>query len=85
MQERFRVLALIGALNAAVAAYYYVRVIMALYLRTSLVAPAPTYGRHPAMAAAAVCAVVTVVFGLYPTPLLSAAARAVAAIGPPSP
>src|SRR5205823_8761072 len=47
----FRVLAVIGAVNAAVAAYYYVRVIMAMYLRSSLSAPTPTTRAHPAMVA----------------------------------
>jgi NADH-quinone oxidoreductase subunit N len=76
MQEEFRWLALIGAINAAVAAYYYVRVIMAIYLRTSLSAPTPTMRAHPAMLAAGVCALVTVVFGVYPKPLLDASWRA---------
>src|SRR5262249_57152335 len=42
MREYFRVLAVVGVLNAAVAAYYYVRVIMAMFLRTALVPPAPS-------------------------------------------
>jgi NADH-quinone oxidoreductase subunit N len=85
MQELFRVLAVVGALNAAVAAYYYVRVIMAVYLRSSLVAPAPAVRSHPAMVAAVVCAGVTVLFGLCPTPLLDACGRAFAAVHPQVP
>src|SRR3954464_5365737 len=56
MQDLFRVLAVVGALNAAVAAYYYVRVIMAMYLRSSLAAPTPVTRTYPAMVAAWICA-----------------------------
>jgi len=85
MQGLFRVLALVGALNAAVAAYYYVRVIMAIYLRTSIAPLAPARRTDPVMVAALLCAVVTVVFGVYPTPLLDAAGRAFTAIGSSGP
>ena len=80
MQDLFRVLALVGAINAAVAAYYYVRVLMAMYLRSSLAAPTPTTRAYPALLAAGVCGVVTVVFGLYPKPLLEACWRAFEAV-----
>jgi NADH-quinone oxidoreductase subunit N len=80
MQDLFRVLAVVGALNAAVAAYYYVRVIMAMYLRTSLVAPTPTPRARPAIVAAVICLVVTVVFGIYPRPLQEACWRAFEAV-----
>jgi NADH-quinone oxidoreductase subunit N len=82
MQGLFRVLALIGALNAAVGAYYYVRVIMAIYLRSSIVAPVPARRSDPVMVAAVICAVITIAFGVYPGPLLDAAGRAFAAVGP---
>jgi NADH-quinone oxidoreductase subunit N len=81
MQYEFRVLAVIGALNAAIGAYYYVRVLMAMYLRTSLAAPEPTTRAHPALAAAAVCLAVTVVFGVYPKPLQEVCWRAFEAVG----
>jgi NADH-quinone oxidoreductase subunit N len=80
MQHEFRVLAVIGALNAAVAAYYYVRVIMAMYLRTSLAAPAPATRTHPAILAAGICLVVTVFFGVYPKQLQEACWRAFEAV-----
>ena len=80
MQDLFRVLAVVGALNAAVAAYYYVRVIMAMYLRTSLAAPAPSPRAHPAIVAAVICLVVTVVFGIYPKPFQEACWRAFEAV-----
>lgn len=69
MHELFRVLALIGAVNAAVAAYYYLRVLMAVYLRSSL--HAPTAKPAPLlMIVAIICAVLTVALGVYPMPLL---------------
>jgi NADH-quinone oxidoreductase subunit N len=80
MQAEFRVLAVIGALNAAIAAYYYVRVIMAMYLRSSLTVPAPGSRAHPAMVAAGICLAVTVVFGVYPKPLQEACWRAFEAV-----
>jgi NADH-quinone oxidoreductase subunit N len=80
MQYEFRVLAVIGALNAAVAAYYYVRVIMATYLRTSLAAPARSTRAHPAMLAAGICLVVTLLFGIFPKPLQEACWRAFEAV-----
>ncbi|MBL8798020.1 MAG: NADH-quinone oxidoreductase subunit N [Planctomycetia bacterium] len=72
----FRCLALIAALNAAAGAWYYLRIIAAMYLRTPLRAidkPAT----WPGLAAIAVCAAITVALGVYPTPLLQAAKAAV--------
>jgi NADH-quinone oxidoreductase subunit N len=80
MREYFRVLAVVGVLNAAVAAYYYLRVIMAMFLRTSLAPPAPVARWSPVQLAAIGCALVTVVFGLYPGPLLAVCGRAYDAV-----
>jgi NADH-quinone oxidoreductase subunit N len=86
MQEPFRILALVGAINAAIAAYYYVRVIMAIYLRNCLTPRESTTARNqPALLAASVCALVTVVFGLYPKPLLEACWRAFSAVNATGP
>jgi len=69
LQELFRVLALIGAINAAIAAFYYLRVIMALYLRTPLEPVKPT--RSPLLIAVGIiCVIITVGFGIYPWPLI---------------
>src|SRR5205807_2656780 len=65
-QERlFRVLALIAAINAAIGAWYYLRIAAVMYLRE----PArrlSASGSRPALAAVAACAIVTFVFGIYP-------------------
>jgi NADH-quinone oxidoreductase subunit N len=80
MRQVFRVLALVGALNAAVGAYYYLRVIIAMFLRSSLAPPQPAVRRSPLLLTATACAVVTVLFGVYPWPLLAAARRAFEAL-----
>ena len=77
MQDLFRILALVGAVNAAIAAYYYLRVITAMYLRTSLTAPTPLVKNSPLMLTAGFCAIATVAFGVYPGPLLQAARLAI--------
>jgi len=80
MRDLFRVLAVIGVLNAAVGAYYYIRVIMAVFLRSSLNAPAPASTGNPVQVTAIACAAVTVLFGVHPGPMLSACARAAAEV-----
>ncbi len=65
----FRVLAVIAALNAAVGAWYYVRVITVMFLRTPL-KPFAKVRAWPAWAALGLCAVLTVALGVYPKPLL---------------
>jgi NADH-quinone oxidoreductase subunit N len=79
MHDLFRVLALLGAINAAIAAYYYLRVLMALYLRSSITAPMPKPAPLLAIVAT-VCAVLTVGLGVYPVPLLKIVRAAFAAL-----
>jgi NADH-quinone oxidoreductase subunit N len=71
MQHLYQVLALVGAINAAVGAYYYLRVAGAMYLRSSFRPPVETRS-YPIVVAVAICAVVTIWFGVYPWPLLDA-------------
>ena len=68
-------MAIVAAINAAIGAYYYLRVIGVMYLRTPL---RPLVGSRsvPTLAAAVVLAIGTIVFGLYPQPLASAARKA---------
>src|SRR5262249_4656751 len=64
----FRILALIGAINAAIGAWYYLRIAAVMYLRE----PARRLGAvrsGPLLAAVLVCAAVTLLFGVYPEPL----------------
>src|SRR5205823_1465873 len=76
----FVILALIGALNAAVGAWYYLRIGAVMYLRE------PREGRAvrgegrgwPVLTAVGACALLTLVFGVYPRPLFEAAQASVA-------
>jgi NADH-quinone oxidoreductase subunit N len=65
----YQILALIAGVNAAVAAVYYLRVIGILYLREPLRPLPHTWAVLPAMTAI-VLAITTLVFGVYPQPLL---------------
>lgn len=64
----YAVLAVVGAINAAIGAYYYLRIIAVMYLRAAvrpLGRPASPIG----IAALVVCAAVTVWLGVYPAPV----------------
>jgi NADH-quinone oxidoreductase subunit N len=74
----FRRLALIMALNAAVGAWYYLRVLAVMYLRDGLPGPEPKRpeSRWPVLAAIAVCAALTLGLGVYPAWLVNYTTRA---------
>jgi NADH-quinone oxidoreductase subunit N len=72
----FRILALIGALNAAVGAWYYLRICAAMYLRNPL-KPIETKPHRPSLAAVGICAALTLLLGIYPWALLRPAQEAV--------
>ena len=65
----YGLLALIGAVNAAIGAWYYLRLASAMYLREAI-EPLPPVKRTPALAALAACAVLTVALGVFPSALL---------------
>lgn len=65
----FTGLAIVGVLNAAVAAAYYLRVVAVMYFRTPLATPRAEGGRG-AWCAAVVCALLVVAIGLCPGPLM---------------
>jgi NADH-quinone oxidoreductase subunit N len=73
----FRMLALIGAVNAAIGAWYYLRIVAAMYLRTPL-RPVEKPHSWPGLAALGVCAAVTLGLGVYPQPMLRALQAVVA-------
>jgi NADH-quinone oxidoreductase subunit N len=81
----FMLLAVIAVLSAAAAAYYYLRLVVAMYLR-SATAEVEVGGGWPVACAATACAGLTLIVGLYSSPL-SHAARAAAdsALAHPSP
>src|SRR5947199_10366141 len=63
----FQSLALIGAVNAAIGAYYYLRIVGVMYLRGALRPPAPTRSRA-GLVTLWVCAALTLWLGVYPSP-----------------
>jgi NADH-quinone oxidoreductase subunit N len=72
----FRILALLGVLNSAIGAWYYLRIAAVMYLR-SPIKPLEKRRFRPGLAALWVCAAVTIVLGVYPDPLVQAARAAV--------
>ncbi len=69
-------LAVVGVLNAAVAAAYYLRIVAVMYFRTPLATPR-AQGGAGAWWAAVVCALLVVGVGVYPGPLMSESNQAV--------
>lgn len=71
-------LAVVGALNAAIGAYYYLRIVAAMYLRTAI-RPLPAKFSLPVAATVAVCAALTLGMGVFPLPFVNAARSAATA------
>jgi NADH-quinone oxidoreductase subunit N len=67
--------AILGVLNAAVAAAYYLRIVAVMYFRTPLATPR-AQGGAGAWWAAVACALLLVGIGVYPDPLSHEAERA---------
>jgi NADH-quinone oxidoreductase subunit N len=79
----YAALAVIGCLNAAIGAYYYLRIIAVMYLRGA-VRPLPATRSLPGMVMLWACAAVTIWLGVYPAPVLDRLAR-IAAVTAPRP
>lgn len=77
-ERLFWVLVLIGAINAAIGAYYYLRIIGVMYLRGA-VHPIDKPHCLAGRLAIAVCLVVSIGFGVYPAPLQKLAQSAASA------
>jgi NADH-quinone oxidoreductase subunit N len=76
------VLAVLAVLNAAAAAFYYLRVVVYMYMRDPAGEPAPVARGGLLRLGLAVSAIATVLLGLFPSPFLesvSTAANAIAA------
>jgi NADH-quinone oxidoreductase subunit N len=61
----YGVLALIGAINAAIAAWYYLRLLSAMYLREAIES-LPPLRRTPALGTLGVCLALTLALGVLP-------------------
>lgn len=68
-------LGVVGVLNAAIAAAYYLRIVAVMYFRLPLAAPRPGGGAG-AWSATVLCAVLTVLIGVWPGPLFRESDRA---------
>ena len=71
-------LGVIGMLSAAAGAYYYLRIVVVMYLRPAK-GEVTLSGGWPVALAVGVCASLTLLLGLYSTPIASAYGR------PPAP
>jgi NADH-quinone oxidoreductase subunit N len=69
----FQVLAVIGVVNAAIGAYYYLRIVVVMYLRPPVGEPVAARAAWPTTAAFAACAVLSFILGVYPEPVHRAA------------
>ena len=69
-------LALIGAINAAIAAWYYLRILAAMYLREAI-DPLPKLKLSPAVVTVVLCAVLTLTLGVAPRVWLDPVQQAV--------
>jgi NADH-quinone oxidoreductase subunit N len=85
--RKFQVLAVIGMLNAAVGAYYYLRIIVGMYLRPATRAIEPRAG-WPTVASATACVLLTLFLGIFSKTLTAPcqeAARAAVQLEIPKP
>jgi NADH-quinone oxidoreductase subunit N len=82
----FRVLALLGVINSAIGAWYYLKIIAAMYLRTAI-QPITRPAALPGVVAIVVCAILTIGLSIPPGAgwLLSQAHQARGAGTPPAP
>ncbi|AMV25841.1 NADH-quinone oxidoreductase subunit N [Gemmata sp. SH-PL17] len=83
MRNLYQIMAVIAAINAAVGAYYYLRVVGVMYLRTPL-RPATRTRAVPTFVAAVTLAAATLFFGIYPEPIVRAARKAAPVPGAPA-
>jgi NADH-quinone oxidoreductase subunit N len=81
----FIALAVIGVLNAAIAAGYYLRIVAVIYFRSPLAVPRGAGGVGAAIAAG-MCAMLVILIGVFPGPLvdLSTEAAVTARSSPPA-
>lgn len=73
IESKLYTLAIVGALNAVIAAYYYLRIVIAMYMQQPDEEPAPAAWLGPETTVALVVAVAAVMaLGLVPAPILTA-------------
>jgi NADH-quinone oxidoreductase subunit N len=77
----FRGLAFLGAVNAAIGGWYYLRIIAVMYFRAAL-EPLPRRRSTAGLATIGICALVTLVLGIYPELLSPATRSAISSTAP---
>jgi NADH-quinone oxidoreductase subunit N len=78
----FTILAVAGALNAAIAAAYYLRIVAVMYFQPAAASPVPAAGGGSARLAALVCAGLVVLVGAWPGRILEVAIQSEAVLRP---
>lgn len=68
-------LAIVGALNAAIAAAYYLRIVAAMYFTSPAAIPVRAEGGKGALTAAAICAALVIIGGMFPGQLVGLALK----------
>jgi len=68
----YQVLALIGVLNSAIGAYYYLKIIVAIYFRDSVGAPLTPHLTWPTATSIGTCSTLALLLGLWSQPILIA-------------
>ncbi|WP_435018962.1 NADH-quinone oxidoreductase subunit N [Tundrisphaera sp. TA3] len=65
----YQYLALAGAINSAIGAYYYLKIVVAMYYKAPTGAPLAGKPSWPVALSIGACTTLTIVFGLYPNPI----------------
>ncbi len=76
----YQSLALIGVLNSAIGAYYYLKIVVAMYLRDPIGPPLAPRMAWPTATAIGACATLTLVLGLWSGPIYSASRESAEAL-----
>jgi NADH-quinone oxidoreductase subunit N len=77
LNEGLVALVIIAAVNSVISAYYYIRVIVAMYMQEGERAPVKRMGAHPGLIISISAAVLAVIaLGVYPQPYMGAAVSA---------
>jgi len=75
MRPWFIALAVIGVVNAAIGAAYYLRIVSTMYFREPLTTPRAEGGPGPWLAAVG-CSLVVLALGIFPRPLIEGCRKA---------
>ena len=79
-------LAIIGVLNSAIGAYYYLRIVVTMYLRQPTGEAIRATVAWPTATAVIVCGAFSVIFSIYPIPIMKATrSAAISAVALPDP